>query len=238
MAPGQIGRLRRQAIGKRRKHPRSPSRRLARGTGSIGWAASPSSVIGPWPQRRGAAGGRTAPISASFAAPAILCAPAPPRRVAGKRAEDLLARAGRRPARLLPAVAHDRDNIDALSAAHRVMHEMRVAREPEMDHGLAEFLANGRSRQCRAPGGAAAETRRVARRRVAARRSDHNPSAPISRDAALVVRTPGRHAIARSTPCACSAKSSTRVPSRSTISGCAFAARSKAACRSARCTIQ
>src|SRR5215472_7292527 len=59
------------------------------------------------------------------------------------------------PAGLLPAGASDRDHIDQRSALYRVMYQMRVAAEPEIDGGLREFGRRGCGGHERAPGGMA-----------------------------------------------------------------------------------
>src|SRR6185312_8472089 len=58
---------------------------------------------------------------------------------ADKVAEHLLTIAVGRPARLVPLVAYDADNIDETAGLHRVVDQMRVVAEPEMNEGLTKF---------------------------------------------------------------------------------------------------
>src|SRR3974390_2327691 len=58
---------------------------------------------------------------------------------APEMAQDFRAVAGRRPARLIPLVVHDRAAVDEASSLYRIMHQMGVEPEPQIDHRFAEF---------------------------------------------------------------------------------------------------
>ncbi len=61
-----------------------------------------------------------------------------------------------------PVVVSDDDDVDQVAALDRVVHEMGVAPEPQMDQRLAEFRRDVFRRHERAPGGAAGKARRLA----------------------------------------------------------------------------
>ena len=84
------------------------------------------------------------------------------------------------------------------------MHEMRVAAEPELDHGLAEFLRHRRGRQRSRARRCGCRNAAVDRRQAARASADHSPSAPISADAALVAAPPAPSRNCAVMPIACS----------------------------------
>ena len=148
------------------RRPRSPWRRPGRGTaasdGRHRRAASPA----PGPSAQ-AARGRRAPISAS--------APARPGRARRRRPcsrgiarEELGAVAGRAPAGLAPVVADDGDDIDEAPLPYRIVHQMRVRPEPQMDcrrarNSAVTASAGASARQAVGVRSAAPSDRRAAR---------------------------------------------------------------------------
>ena len=214
------------------RHPRSPSPRPGRGTAASGGRRPRAASPGRRPSGR--SGGRS--YSAHFCQRsgtrqelARRLRPVPRREMR----EQFLARAVGAPAGLGPAVADDGDDVDQRAALHRIVHEMRVAAEPELDVGRAEFRARRASagtsarqavrwRKC---GARCARAARAASTTVRRRRSARCRARRRRR------RRAGRPTV---TPLACTTKSSTRVPSCSAMSGLARTASSSAACRSAR----
>src|SRR6185503_7270050 len=80
---------------------------------------------------------------------------------ADKVAEHLRAIAVGRPARLIPLVANNADNVDETAGLHRVVDQMRVVAKPEMNKGLAKFRWHRLDRDEGAPGRAVPERRRL-----------------------------------------------------------------------------
>ena len=133
--------------------------------------------------------------------------------------EQFLALACGAPAGLRPVVVDDGDDVDEAAALHRIVHQMRVRAEPELHVGRAEFLLDGVRRDERAPGGALAELRR----RLPEPGAQRPTTARRRRSARCRARRRRRRRAGRrrSSPLACRTKSSTRVPSRSVMSGLA-----------------
>src|SRR5262245_48878087 len=73
----------------------------------------------------------------------------------GKAVEELASRAGRVPAWLAPVVVHDGDDVDHAPGLDRVMHQMGVVAEPEIDRRNGEVPGRGLGGHERAPRGLA-----------------------------------------------------------------------------------
>src|SRR5439155_14286163 len=78
----------------------------------------------------------------------------------GKSIEERAGRAGRAPARLAPIVIHDGNNVDHAPGLDRIMHQMRVGAEPEIDSWKRCALGCGVDRNQRAPRGLTGWTQR------------------------------------------------------------------------------
>ena len=72
---------------------------------------------------------------------------------------DLFAPAGRAPALVLLAIGNDGDDIDPAPPADRIMDQVGILAEPQMDDRRAELRAHAAGVDQRAPGGAIAELR-------------------------------------------------------------------------------
>src|SRR5262249_16278920 len=135
------------------------------------------------------------------------------------------------PAGSAPIVGGDRHKIDEPAALDRIMNEMRIAPEPQMDQPFAEFGRDFACRQERPPGGAPSETRGTFR---------CNPSPPAHTPSAAInawpcsVHSPLELRAEIVTPCGWVAKSSSDMPSRITTLRSCVAASLKAACKSPR----
>src|SRR5262249_35837739 len=90
------------------------------------------------------------------------------------------------PAGSAPIVGGDRHKIDEPAALDRIMNEMRIAPEPQMDQPFAEFGRDFACRQERPPGGAPSDTRGIFR--YNASRRDGPP--PVRRDQRVAVLGP------------------------------------------------
>ncbi len=152
--------------------------------GSIGWAASPSSVTGPSPQRR--SGGRSYSAHLSQRSGSDRNSRTGSHQFHGEKCASSSARS---PSALQPCcdqlVVDDRDDVDQLAALHRIVDQVRVLAEPELHLVAAEFRLDPIGGDQRTPGGALLEFRLDA---VAEPRPQAGPQ-PVGadqRDAVLV----------------------------------------------------
>ena len=151
--------------------------------GSTGWAASPRSVTGPSPPRD-----RRTVEQRPFL-PALRQRKQRARlgRERCEARQQVVALSVRAPARLVPRVGDDRDDVDEPAALDRVMDQMRIAPEPERSDRRAELAVQAIGRHDGAPCGALREARR---RAVAEPRAQGRPQ-PVGadqRDAVFVAR--------------------------------------------------
>src|SRR5215510_15475652 len=77
----------------------------------------------------------------------------------GKAIEELARCAWRVPAWLAPVVVHDGDDVDHAAGLDRVVHQMSVVAEPEIDGRIGEVPRCGFGRHERAPCGVAGSAR-------------------------------------------------------------------------------
>ena len=236
-APDRV--VERQALRRASRHPRSPSPRPARGTAASDARRRPTSVIGavaPAPSRGAVVERPVLPVLGIVDQIARRGRPTTWREMRS----DFVARAGRAPAVAFRALSSTMATIlISAPAANRIMDEMRIVPEPECDDRSREF-----GRDMVSVGSIArqavrcAKARRAFAGRGACAQRDHNPSAPMKRDArsSLALECPAGSCTV--TPCACTAKSSTRVPSFSDDVGMRLHRVEQAACRSPRWTTQ
>src|SRR5208282_6921179 len=81
------------------------------------------------------------------------------------------------PARRVPAVGRDGDDVDEAAGSDRIMHQVSIVPEPEMDQGLAEFGRYRIRRDQASPRGSPGKARRLV---IAEAFAQHRPQ-PIGR---------------------------------------------------------
>ena len=107
--------------------------------------------------------------------------------------QQLIAASRRAPARRVPAVVDDDDDIDEGAVLDRVVHDMGFAPEPQMDQRRAEFRRRLLGRQQRPPGGAPGKARRLA---ITHARARDRPQ-PVGGDDRVAALVPDAAAAAR-----------------------------------------
>ena len=123
------------------------------------------------------------------------------------------------PAGRVPAIAGDDDNVDGRARLDRIMHEVSVAAEPQMDRAARGIPARPAAAGTRPRQAVRPAKRGGSRWPSRWRTADHSPSAPISaKPRSSSVCAPERAETVM--PLGWATKSSTRMPSLSVTSSC------------------